>query len=157
MSLYDGLDIGKEDGGSTKPVAGWSSSYKLLQSQLQAKKASSSQGRKSRHGGSTLAPVVDLKKSNDSELYFNQITGRIERSPIVSANIGSSPFIPSEPVPSLTGVADEYDPLRPNDYEDFVKKRKEQRHKEREEDLRKRDMDEDRHSRRRRDRDRDRD
>lgn len=128
MSLYDGLDIGKEDGGSTKPVAGWSSSYKLLQSQLQAKKASSSQGRKSRHGGSTLAPVVDLKKSNDSELYFNQITGRIERSPIVSANIGSSPFIPSEPVPSLTGVADEYDPLRPNDYEeeedDYEKPRK---------------------------------
>lgn len=44
-------------------------------------------------------------------------------------------------------MADEYDPLRPNDYEDFVKKRKEQRHKEREEDMRKRDMDEDRHPR----------
>ena len=24
-----------------------------------------------------MAPVVDLKKSNDSELYFNQITGRV--------------------------------------------------------------------------------
>lgn len=38
---------------------------------------------------------------------------------------------------------DEYDPLRPNDYEDFVKKRKDQKTKERDDDKR-RDFDEDR-------------
>lgn len=82
-------------------------------------------------------------------LYGNFVVlfHKIERSPRVSPNVGSSPFIPADPVPSLTGVADEYEPLRPNDYEDFVKKRKEQRQKEREEDLRRRDPDEDRHSR----------
>ena len=26
-----------------------------------------------------MAPVVDLKKNNDSELYFNQITGRVRQ------------------------------------------------------------------------------
>ena len=53
--------------------------------------------------------------------------------------LGSSPFIPSEPVPSLTGVKDEYNPLRPNDYEEITKKKKEERKKE--EDERKRDRD----------------
>ena len=46
----------------------------------------------------------------------------------------SSPFISSEPIPSLPGVTDEYDPLRPNDYEDYMKKRREQRNREREEE-----------------------
>lgn len=54
----------------------------------------------------------------------------------------NSPFIPTDP--SLTGVMDEYDPLRPNDYEDFVKRRKEQQKlKDREEEKR-RDFDDDR-------------
>ena len=66
----------------------------------------------------------------------------MERMP-ATAQIGSSPFIAADPVPSFTGVVDEYDPLRPNDYEDFVKKRKEQRQKERDEE-RKREQDEER-------------
>lgn len=50
-----------------------------------------------------------------------------------------TPFIASEPptVTTLLGVSDEYDPLRPNDYESFVKRRKEQRQREREEERRK--------------------
>ena len=60
-----------------------------------------------------------------------------ERDPVPA--IGSSPFIPSEPVPSLTGVKDEYNPLRPNDYEELTKKKKEEKKKE--EDERKRDRD----------------
>jgi hypothetical protein len=56
---------------------------------------------------------------------------------------GGSPFLPSDPQPSLTGVIDEYEPLRPNDYEDFVKKRKEQRMKERDEERNKKDFDDD--------------
>ncbi len=43
---------------------------------------------------------------------------------------GGTPFIAQEAPTSFLGVSDEYDPLRPNDYEDFVKKRKEMRKKE---------------------------
>lgn len=54
----------------------------------------------------------------------------------------TSPFI-TEPVPSLTGVTDEYDPLRPNDYEEIMKKRREIKEREREEEKR-RDLEENR-------------
>lgn len=50
---------------------------------------------------------------------------------------GHSPFIASEPPTSFPGITDEYDPLRPNDYEDVVARRKEQRQREREEERRK--------------------
>ncbi|XP_069141156.1 splicing factor 45-like isoform X2 [Argopecten irradians] len=172
MSLYDGLDIDNDKGGSeTKSdVAAWSSSYKLLMSQLQAKKVSLVQTKRQRQN-TTLAPVVDLKRNADSsELHFNLQTGRLESrsggdsggSSGPSIAMGGSPFLPTDPVPSLTGVSDEYNPLRPNDYEEFIKKRKEQRQKEREEERRKDGGDEQdrippepRSSRKRRDRDRD--
>ncbi|KAK3104085.1 hypothetical protein FSP39_024317 [Pinctada imbricata] len=156
MSLYDDLDIDNEGGGKgLKPevAGGWSSNYKLMQSQLQAKKASLIQTKKQKHSN-TVAPVVDLKRSSDTEVRFNLQTGRMERIPS-TAQLGSSPFIAADPVPSFTGVIDEYDPLRPNDYEDFVKKRKEQRQKERD-DERKREMDEERIARRRERRERER-
>lgn len=44
-------------------------------------------------------------------------------------------------------MADEYDPLRPNEYEEIVKKRREQRQKEREEEKIKKDKDRDESSR----------
>jgi hypothetical protein len=53
--------------------------------------------------------------------------------------LGGSPFIASDPVPSLTGVKDEYNPLRPNDYEEIMKKKRDQKQKERDEEERKRD------------------
>lgn len=59
-----------------------------------------------------------------------------ERERDTPVALGGSPFIASDPVPSLTGVKDEYNPLRPNDYEDMMKKRRE---RERDEDDRKRD------------------
>ncbi|CAG2249379.1 RBM17 [Mytilus edulis] len=132
MSLYDGLDD-KDDGTSKTDVAGWSSSLKLMQSQLQAKKANLMQVKKQKPSSNTMAPVIDLKK-NDlySDLHFNMLTGRLER--LSESTTGGSPFLPPDPSSSLTGVVDEYDPLRPNDYEDFTKKRKEQRLKEREEE-----------------------
>ncbi|XP_033744632.1 splicing factor 45-like [Pecten maximus] len=175
MSLYDGLDIDSDKGGSeTKSdVSAWSSSYKLLMSQLQAKKVSLVQTKRQRQN-TTLAPVVDLKRNADSsELHFNLQTGRLESraggesggssgggGPPIA--MGGSPFLPTDPVPSLTGVSDEYNPLRPNDYEEFMKKRKEQRQKEREEERKKDGGDEQERipqergsSRKRRDRDRD--
>ena len=57
---------------------------------------------------------------------------------------GGTPFIASEaPSASLLGVSDEYDPLRPNDYEDFVKKRKEQKKREEEEKRREKERERD--------------
>ncbi|XP_052211925.1 splicing factor 45-like isoform X2 [Dreissena polymorpha] len=148
MSLYDDLDVGKEE--KADVAAGWSSSYKLMKSQLQAKKASLIQTKSSRK--SHLAPVADFKKGLDQSegsLKFNMLTGKLENVPVqeyrrererdMMPSLGGSPFIASDPMPSLTGVKDEYNPLRPNDYEEMMKKRKEQKSKEREEDERRRD------------------
>lgn len=44
----------------------------------------------------------------------------------------------------FTGVKDEYNPLRPNDYEEIMKKRKEQKQKDRDDDDRRREFREDR-------------
>ncbi|KAK6174810.1 hypothetical protein SNE40_013387 [Patella caerulea] len=155
MSLYDDLDM---ESGGTKPVAaGWSSGFKLMQSQLhvQAKKANVQSGNKKGRQSNTLAPVVDLKRSmeTDDGLHFNLLTGRLEK--MAGPTVASLPFIPNEPVPSLTGVADEYNPLRPNDYEEVVKKKRDQKNKERAAE-RKNDSKR-RHSERDRDRDRDKD
>ncbi|GAB1600698.1 splicing factor 45-like [Argonauta hians] len=143
MSLYEGIDNKEGGDTATDVVSGWSSAYKLLHSQLQAKKVASLQNKRQKQAP-TMAPVVDLKRHadlTDQPLHFNQQTGRLERGP--PASLGNSPFIASEPVPSLTGVTDEYDPLRPNEYEEIVKKRREQRQKEREEEKVKKDKDRD--------------
>uniref|UniRef100_A0A0B6ZRA9 Splicing factor 45 n=3 Tax=Arion vulgaris TaxID=1028688 RepID=A0A0B6ZRA9_9EUPU len=175
MSLYDDLDM-KEEAGSGKitkssVVSGWSPGYKLLASTLQAKKASVLQPKRNRT--SHLAPVVDLKRhvDPDAPLQFNMQTGKLERATLTSiqpqASIAIAPITPSipsvliasDPIPSFTGVADEYDPLRPNEYDDVVKRLKDEKEKEREKDRRKEDR-RDRERRdveRRDDRDRDRD
>ncbi|CAL1527159.1 unnamed protein product [Lymnaea stagnalis] len=177
MSLYDDLDI-KEDAGSAKitkssVVSGWSPGYKLLASTLQAKKASTLQQKRTRT--SHLAPVVDLKKhvDPDAPMQFNMQTGKLERvslppiqpqasiavAPITPSS--TSPFIPMEPTPSITGVADEYDPFRPNEYDEVVKKIKDDKEKERDKDRRRDDrrdrQERDRREERDRERDRDRD
>ena len=55
-----------------------------------------------------------------------------------SMGVTGSPFIGSEaPVATSLLVKDEYDPTRPNDYEEVVKRRREQRQKEREEERKK--------------------
>lgn len=67
-----------------------------------------------------------------------------DRDRDIPVALGTSPFIASDPLPSLTGVKDEYNPLRPNDYEELMKKKKEQKAKERDEDDRRREFREDR-------------
>ncbi|KAL8563504.1 hypothetical protein ACOMHN_066171 [Nucella lapillus] len=143
MSLYDGLDIdNKEGASSSKTVPGWSPGYKLLQSQLQAKKASLLQS-KQKQRQIVLAPVVDLKRhGDDGPITFNLQTGRMERlaaaaaSPLVPMTITpATPFIGSEAVPSFTGVTDEYNPLVPNEYEELVKKKKDKKDEERRKDM----------------------
>ncbi|XP_013408270.1 splicing factor 45 [Lingula anatina] len=158
MSLYDDLDVDAGRGKETKPdIAGWSSGFKLLHSQLQAKKANLLQTKK-RQAGPSLAPVIDLKpkrSATSEELHFNMQTGKRERKsggasgPIPSAPAATAPFIGAEPTSSFLGVQDEYDPRRPNDYEDYVKKRKQQKQRERD-DEKKKEMEE--RERRRRER-----
>lgn len=142
MSLYDGLDIDTKSPvsrSSKSDIAGWGSSMKLLetQKQLQEKKMSL-QNAKRKPTATSLAPVIDLKGRKGEpdvsygQLRFNQITGRMERVPL--APIIGSPFIGADASMSFLGVVDEYDPLRPNEYETYVKLRKEDRQRERERD-----------------------
>ena len=63
-----------------------------------------------------------------------------------------TPFIATAPTESITGVADEYDPFKPNEYDDVVKKMKKEREREMERERRREERKE-----RERDRDRDRD
>ncbi|CAH1785008.1 unnamed protein product, partial [Owenia fusiformis] len=145
MSLYDDIGIDSKASKDIKKDVGWSSSMKLMQSQLQAKKANLLQTKAQRaqsRRGPSIAPVVDLKRGGSDEIHFNQHTGKMERGgggeasgppprvSLVDYSPAASPFIPQES--SLTGVLDEYDPLRPNEYEDFIKKRREVRQRERE-------------------------
>ncbi|XP_074640480.1 splicing factor 45-like [Tubulanus polymorphus] len=140
MSLYDDLDNSPISKDSKSDVSGWSSGFKLLQSQLQAKKASLLQTKRQRQN--TLAPVVDLKRNSSDELHFNQLTGKLERvsESAVSPSI-APPFISIEPHSRFAGVDDEYNPSYPNEYDEFVKKRREQRQRERDNDRRNRGAD----------------
>lgn len=63
MSLYDDLEPSKQN---TEQVAGWSSSIKLFQTQLQAKKAAQQiPKRDQRRPPTVLTPVIDLKSKKD--------------------------------------------------------------------------------------------
>lgn len=66
MSLYDDLEPVKQ---KPEQVAGWSSSIKLFQSQLQLKKAAQTQPKREQIRKSTtvLAPVIDLKTKLDDD------------------------------------------------------------------------------------------
>ena len=71
MSLYDDLELVKQ---KPEQVAGWSSSIKLFQSQLQLKKAAQTQPKREqvRKSAVVLAPVIDLKsKKEDDESNAN--------------------------------------------------------------------------------------
>lgn len=66
MSLYDDLEPVKQ---KPEHVAGWSSSIKLFQSQLQLKKAAQTQPKReqTRKSVAVLAPVIDLKTKKDED------------------------------------------------------------------------------------------
>lgn len=66
MSLYDDLELVKQ---KPEQVAGWSSSIKLFQSQLQLKKAAQTQPKREqiRKSSVVLAPVIDLKSKKEED------------------------------------------------------------------------------------------
>nr|KAF6432226.1 RNA binding motif protein 17 [Rousettus aegyptiacus] len=124
MSLYDDLGVETSD----SKTEGWSKNFKLLQSQLQVKKAALTQAKSQRTKQSTvLAPVIDLKRGGSSD--DRQV---VDTPPHVAAGL-------KDPVPSgfsagevLIPLADEYDPMFPNDYEKVVKRQREERQRQRE-------------------------
>lgn len=129
MSLYDDLGVGASD---TK-TEGWSKNFKLLQSQLKVKKAALTQAKTQRMKQSTvLAPVIDLKRGGSSD--DRQIS---DTPPHAAAGL-------KDTVPSgfssgdvLIPLADEYDPMFPNDYEKVVKRHREERQRQREQERQK--------------------
>nr|XP_057933353.1 splicing factor 45 isoform X2 [Doryrhamphus excisus] len=129
MSLYDDLGVGASD---TK-TEGWSKNFKLLQSQLKVKKAALSQAKTHRIKQTTvLAPVIDLKRGGPSE------DRQISDTP--PHTVGAL----KDPVPSgfssgdvLIPLADEYDPMFPNDYEKVMKRHREERQRQREQERQK--------------------
>ncbi|KAM4748579.1 splicing factor 45 [Rhinophrynus dorsalis] len=124
MSLYDDLGVETSD----SKTEGWSKNFKLLQSQLQVKKAALTQAKTQRTKQSNvLAPVIDLKRATAAD--ERQI---VDTPPHVAAGL-------KEPVPSgfstgevLVPLADEYDPMYPNEYEKVVKRQREERQRQRE-------------------------
>ncbi|KAI4544030.1 hypothetical protein MG293_004296 [Ovis ammon polii] len=124
MSLYDDLGVETSD----SKTEGWSKNFELLQSQLQVKKAALTQAKSQRTKQSTvLAPVIDLKQGGSSD--ERQI---VDTPPHVAAGL-------KNPVPTgfsagevLIPLADEYDPMFPNDYEKVVKRQREERQRQRE-------------------------
>ncbi|XP_028307148.1 splicing factor 45 [Gouania willdenowi] len=129
MSLYDDLGVGASD---TK-TEGWSKNFKLLQSQLKVKKAALTQAKTQRMKQTTvLAPVIDLKRGGSAD--ERQI---IDTPPHAAAGL-------KDPVPSgysssdvLIPLADEYDPMFPNDYEKVMKRHREERQRQREQERQK--------------------
>ncbi|KAE8281646.1 Splicing factor 45 45 kDa-splicing factor RNA-binding motif protein 17 [Larimichthys crocea] len=129
MSLYDDLGVGASD---TK-TEGWSKNFKLLQSQLKVKKAALTQAKTQRMKQTTvLAPVIDLKRGGSSD--ERQIA---DTPPHAAAGL-------KDAVPSgfssgdvLIPLADEYDPMFPNDYEKVVKRHREERQRQREQERQK--------------------
>lgn len=145
MSLYDDYDV---KSAAAEKVQGWSASIKLLQSQLQLKKATVTQPKREQLRKASLAPVIDLKsKRDDEDIYVfskGSSKNKIEtKVPI----IGSSSAYSSE---YDWNVVDEYDPLWPNEYEKVVKEMREARDKDRDRD--RNDKDEKRKERKRKSR-----
>ncbi|XP_075713601.1 splicing factor 45 isoform X2 [Rhinoderma darwinii] len=123
MSLYDDLGVETSD----SKTEGWSKNFKLLQSQLQVKKAALTQAKTQRTKQTTvLAPVIDLKRGSTEDRQI------IDTPPPVAAGL-------KDPVPSgfstgdvLVPLADEYDPMYPNELEKVVKRQREERQRQRE-------------------------
>lgn len=135
MSLYDGLDLEAEkDRTERGDISGWSSGIKLLQSQLQLKKAALTVAKKDQlKKGTVLPPVIDLKARKDepeeslSPVSFSQ--NRENHAP----NTQSGPFLLGD---TEWNGRDEYDPMYPNDYEKIIKEQRERKEKERKEERR---------------------
>lgn len=134
MSLYDDFDVVKTR--PTDNVSGWSSGIKLLQSQLQLKRATVTQPKRDQNRKASLAPVIDLKSKRDDDDIFTT------HSPLRPKNEATLPIIPAVAgfAPEYDwNVENEYDPLWPNEYEKIVKELRENRDRENEKEEKRRE------------------
>ncbi|KAG9339941.1 hypothetical protein JZ751_022256 [Albula glossodonta] len=128
MSLYD--DLGVETSDKTE---GWSKNFKLLQSQLQVKKAALTQAKSQRSKQATvLAPVIDLKRGGSAD--DRQIS---DTPPHLAAGMKDPVMGGFSSGDVLIPLADEYDPMFPNEYEKVVKRQREERQRQREQERQK--------------------
>uniref|UniRef100_A0AAR2JML2 Splicing factor 45 n=1 Tax=Pygocentrus nattereri TaxID=42514 RepID=A0AAR2JML2_PYGNA len=126
MSLYDDLGVATSDA----KTEGWSKNFKLLQSQLKVKKAALTQAKTQRMRQSTvLAPVIDLKRGSAGD--DRQIS---DTPPHVAAGLKDSAPAGFSAGDVLIPLADEYDPMFPNDYEKVVKRHREEQQRQREQE-----------------------
>ncbi|XP_065130798.1 splicing factor 45 isoform X2 [Paramisgurnus dabryanus] len=129
MSLYDDLGVATSD---TK-TEGWSKNFKLLQSQLKVKKAALTQAKTQRtRQSNVLAPVIDLKRGGTAD--DRQIS---DTPPHIAAGMKDSVSGGFSSGDVLIPLADEYDPMFPNDYEKVMKRHREERQKQREQERQK--------------------
>ncbi|ROL50133.1 Splicing factor 45 [Anabarilius grahami] len=129
MSLYDDLGVATSD---TK-TEGWSKNFKLLQSQLKVKKAALTQAKTQRtRQSNVLAPVIDLKRGSTTD--DRQIS---DTPPHIAAGMKDSVSGGFSSGDVLIPLADEYDPMFPNDYEKVVKRHREERQRQREQERQK--------------------
>lgn len=119
MSLYDDLDVKAK---TTENVSGWSSGIKLLQSQLQLKKATVTQVKREQQRKASLAPVIDLKSKRDDDDIYPGFAKK--KSDLILPTIGSSVTYGVE---FDWNVDDEYDPLWPNEFDKVVKELRDNR------------------------------
>ncbi|KAJ3612407.1 hypothetical protein NHX12_020683 [Muraenolepis orangiensis] len=118
MSLYD--DLTGVAANDTK-TEGWSKNFKLLQSQLKVKKAALTQAKTQRMKQTTvLAPVIDLKRGGPVD--ERQV---LDTPPHIAISIKDAVPTAFSPGDVLVPLADEYDPMFPNDYEKVRKDRHE--------------------------------
>uniref|UniRef100_A0A4W5KBT7 Splicing factor 45 n=1 Tax=Hucho hucho TaxID=62062 RepID=A0A4W5KBT7_9TELE len=128
MSLYDDMGVGSAT--SDTKTEGWSKNFKLLQSQLKVKKAALTQAKSQRmKQGTVLAPVIDLKRGGSAE--DRQI---IDTPPHIAAGLKDTAPSGFSSGDALIPLADEYDPMFPNDYEKVVKRHREERQRQREQE-----------------------
>ncbi|XP_043215445.1 splicing factor 45-like isoform X1 [Amphibalanus amphitrite] len=140
MSLYDDIDSGQK----SDRVPGWgSSNMKLLQSQLKLRKAAVSQPRRDlSRRGNVLAPVIDLKgtrrEDEDSPAAAAAATAVLTMPGLNQRGYrGPAQFISFGPDQD---AKNEYDPLKPNDYEKVVKAARRKKEEEKERERREREM-----------------
>lgn len=134
MSLYDDFDV------KTRPtdnVSGWSSGIKLLQSQLQLKRATVTQPKRDQTRKASLAPVIDLKSKKDEDDIFSTIHSPIQ--PKIEPTLPIIPIVSSFASEYDWNVDNEYDPLWPNEYEKIVKEIRDNRDRENEKEEKRRD------------------
>ncbi|KAG7261814.1 hypothetical protein CRUP_022170 [Coryphaenoides rupestris] len=130
MSLYDDLGVAAND----SKTEGWSKNFKLLQSQLKVKKAALTQAKTQRMKQTTvLAPVIDLKRGGPVD--DRQIS---DTPPLhIAASLKDPAPGGFSPGDVLVPLADEYDPMFPNDYEKVLKRHRDERQRQREQERQK--------------------